>query len=76
MAKQKSYQTQMKKKDKNKKTLEGGYVSSLTGVSQSERAEMYKETRRGAGVHQNKKRKDLLQRKSRYTDNYDGTLAF
>ena len=65
MAKKKSYQVQQKKskENKNKQTLQGGYMSSLAGVNQSDRAEMYKLNRRGAGVFENKKRKQMLKPK-------------
>lgn len=46
-----------------KKVIKGGYVSSLTGVSQSERAELFVEQRRGSGVFENKKRKNQLKPK-------------
>ena len=46
MSKNKTYKIEEKKKNKSK-VIKGGYVSSLTGVSQSDRAELFKEQRRG-----------------------------
>lgn len=75
MSKNKMYCTKQEKTNKNQKTLKGGYASSLTGISQSERNELSKETFRGTGKFENKKRKEKLKRKSRYT-NYDSDSAF
>lgn len=74
MSKNKIYTTTQKNK-KNNKTLQGGYVSSLTGISQTERNAISKETFRGTGAHENKKRKELLKRNRKYTNNYDGYYA-
>lgn len=74
MGKNKIYATTQKSK-KHKKTLKGGYMSSLTGISQSERNTLSKETFRGTGAHENKKRKELLKRNRKYTNNYDGYYA-
>ena len=62
MSKNKSYKVEQKNKSKNK-IIKGGYVSSLTGVSQTERAELFKEQRRGSGIFENKKRKSMLKPK-------------
>lgn len=59
MSKNRTYKIEEKKKNKSK-VIKGGYVSSLTGVSQSDRAELFKEQRRGSGVFENKKRKSML----------------
>ena len=56
------YKTKQKKK-KESKTIKGGYVSSLTGINQSERAEIFKLNRRGAGIFENKKRNKMLKPK-------------
>lgn len=74
MSKNKTYTTTQQNK-KNNKTLPGGYLSSLTGISQTERNILSKETYRGTGVHENKKRKELLKRNRKYTNNYDGYSA-
>lgn len=65
MAKNKNYQIQQKKSknEKNKHTIQGGYLSSLVGISQTERAEIYQLDRRGAGVFENKKRKNMIKPK-------------
>lgn len=62
MSKNRTYKVEEKKKNKSK-VIKGGYVSSLTGVSQSDRAELFKEQRRGSGVFENKKRKSMLKPK-------------
>ena len=74
MSKNRIYTTTQKNK-KNSKTLQGGYMSSLTGVSQSERNTLSKETYRGTGAHENKKRKESLKRNRKYTNTYDGYYA-
>jgi len=77
MAKHKSYNVQQKKKSKtNKQIITGGYVSSLTGVTQTERAERYTLERRGAGVYENKKRKALLKQKHKNSRNYSDSCVY
>lgn len=78
MAKKMKYQVQQKKskKDKNKQTIQGGYVSSLAGISQSERAEKFVLDRRGAGIHENKKRKNMLKPKHKNSRNYSDSCAY
>ncbi|WP_294403814.1 hypothetical protein [uncultured Clostridium sp.] len=65
MSKKNMFTTTQKRKEN--KIIKGGYVSSLTGVSQSERAERYNEQKRGCGVHENKKRKSMLKPKHKKT---------
>lgn len=74
MSKNRIYTTTEKSKKTNK-TLKGGYHSSLTGISQSERNNLSKETYRGTGAHENKKRKEALKRNRKYTNTYDGYYA-
>ena len=78
MSKKNMFVTTQKKKQN--KVIKGGYVSSLTGVSQSDRAEIYNEQKRGCGVHENKKRKSMLKPKHKKESyNYDSNsyaLAF
>lgn len=62
MSKNRTYKVEQKKKEKNK-IIKGGYLSSLAGVSQTDRAELFKEQRRGSGVFENKKRKSMLKPK-------------
>lgn len=78
MAKNKKYQIQQKKnkKDKNKCTIEGGYISSLAGISQSDRAEKYVLDRRGSGIHENKKRKNLLKPKHKNSRDYSNSCVY
>ena len=58
-----------KKKNRNLNKIEGGYVSSLAGISQTDRAELYKLNRRGAGTFENKKRKATLKPKHKKGSN-------
>lgn len=78
MSKKNMFTTTQKMKEN--KIIKGGYVSSLTGVSQSDRAERYNEQKRGCGVHENKKRKSMLKPKHKKAGyNYDSSscaLAF
>lgn len=62
MAKKQMYNINQRKK-KETKTIKGGYVSSLAGINQTERAEIFKLNRRGSGVFENKKRKRILKPK-------------
>lgn len=78
MSKNNTYKVEQKKKSKNK-IIKGGYVSSLTGVSQTERAELFKEQRRGSGTFENKKRKSMLKpkhKKVNYQNDSCGSCAF
>lgn len=77
MSKNKKHVVQMKKNKKNSKNvITGGYVSSLCGINQSERAEDYKLARRGAGVFENKKRKKMLKPKHKKSTNYIDSCAY
>lgn len=75
MSKKAKYSVNPKKDKKATKVIKGGYVSSLCGVSQSERAEDYKLNRRGAGVFENKKRRNSLKPKHKKSTNYLDSCA-
>lgn len=76
MAKNKMYNVQQKKCKNKKQTISGGYVSSLAGVSQTERAERYTLERRGSGVYENKKRKNMLKPKHKNSRNYSDSCVY
>ena len=76
MAKNKSYNVQQKKCKNNKQVIAGGYVSSLAGVNQTERAERYTLERRGSGVYENKKRKNMLKPKHKNSRNYSDSCVY
>lgn len=76
MSKKAKYSVNQKKDKNSNKTIKGGYVSSLCGISQSERAENYKLNRRGAGIFENKKRKHLLKPKHKKSNNYLDSCAY
>lgn len=76
MAKHKSYNVQQKKSKTKQQIITGGYVSSLAGVTQTERAERYTLERRGAGIHENKKRKALLKQKHKNSRNYSDSCVY
>ena len=71
MSRNKSYIVSEKKNrnSKNKKMLKGGYVSSLVGISQTDRAEIFKLEKRGAAIHVNKKRKYAIKPKHKSSFN-------
>lgn len=75
MSKKAKYSVNPKKDKKASKVIEGGYVSSLCGISQSERATDYKLSRRGAGVFENKKRKHSIKPKHKKSSNYLDSCA-
>lgn len=70
MAKNKSYNVQQKKCKNKNQVIAGGYISSLAGVNQTERAERYTLERRGTGIYENKKRKKMLKPKHKNSRNY------
>lgn len=78
MSKRNNYQIQQKKskEERNKHVIQGGYASSLTGISQTERAEKYTLDRRGAGVFENKKRKKTLKPKHKNSRGYSDSCVY
>lgn len=75
MAKNKKHIVNSRKKKTNQ-VIAGGYVSSLAGINQKERAERYTLERRGSGVHENKKRKCSLRPKHKNSRNYSDSCVY